>query len=91
MTSNNTAFQDEALYLYAGGEYFDFLLGGDQVAEPYALYFSGLPYLYPLIAGAVDAFWGLEAARHFSLICMLTVTVVVYFMTRHFLIVTVRL
>ncbi len=74
----NTAFQDEALYLYAGRQYFSFLQGGPAVVEPYGQYFSGLPYLYPLIAGALDSLGGLEAARLFSLACMLLTTVAVY-------------
>lgn len=74
----NTAFQDEALYLYAGRQYFNWLIGGSSVTEPYALYFSGLPYLYPPLAGALDALGGLELARLLSLICMLTATAALY-------------
>ena len=41
----NTAFQDEALYLYAGRQIFNQLLGGPPATEPYAQYFSGTPYI----------------------------------------------
>jgi len=78
LSLRNTAFQDEALYLYAGRQYFNQLTGGPVVSEPYALYFSGLPYLYPLLAGALDALGGLELARLFSLACMLVATSAVY-------------
>lgn len=78
----NTAYQDEALYLVAGRQLFHQLLGGPAVTEPYAGYFSGLPYLYPVLAGALDVAGGLEAARLFSLACMLGVTTAVYFLTR---------
>src|SRR3954451_3519634 len=79
LSLHNTAFQDEALYLYAGRKYFNQLLGGAPVSEPYERYFSGLPYLYPVLAGALDSFGGLELARLFSLICMLGATIAVYF------------
>ena len=80
----NTAFQDEALYLYAGRQIFDHLLGGPAVLEPYATYFSGLPYAYPVLAGALDQLGGLELARLFSLVCMLWATTAVYLLARHF-------
>jgi hypothetical protein len=79
----NTAFQDEALYLVAGRQLFHHLIGGPAVTEPYAEYFSGLPFLYPVLAGALDVCGGLETARFFSLMCMLTVTAGVYLLTRH--------
>ena len=51
LTLRNTAFQDEALYLYAGRQIVDWLRGGPAVTEAYATYFSGLPRLYPVLAG----------------------------------------
>jgi len=83
LTLRNTAFQDEALYLYAGQQYFHALMGGPAVVEPYGLYFSGTPYFYPVIAGALDAWRGLEAARLLSLVCMLGATMMVYVLTKH--------
>lgn len=80
----NTAFQDEALYLLAGRQIFLSWLGKTPYLEPYGLYFSGYPSFYPVIGGGLDFLGGLEAARLFSLLCMLIVTVCVYYMTMQF-------
>jgi len=80
----NTAFQDEALYLLAGRQIFLSWMGKTPVLEPYGLYFSGYPSFYPVIGGVLDFLGGLEAARQFSLLCMLIVTTCVYFMTIQF-------
>jgi Dolichyl-phosphate-mannose-protein mannosyltransferase len=77
----NTAFQDEALYLFAGRQIMLSWMGKTTYLEPYGLYFSGYPSFYPVIGGALDFFGGLEAARLFSLLCMLIVTTCLYFMT----------
>jgi 4-amino-4-deoxy-L-arabinose transferase-like glycosyltransferase len=79
----NTAFQDEANYLYAGRQILHEIMGGPKVYEPYAQYLSGSPYLYPLLAGAVDQIWGLEAARGISLCCMVFTTTAVYVLTKY--------
>ncbi len=78
LSLRNTAFQDEALYLYAGRQFLHALLGGPPVTEPYGQYFAGLPYIHPLIAGILDTIGGIELARLFSLLCMLVATVMVY-------------
>src|SRR4051794_29859507 len=78
LSLRNTAFQDEALYQSAARQLSTQLLGGPLVTEPYERYFSGLPYLYPVLAGALDTWGGLEAARMLSLICMLWTTIAVY-------------
>jgi len=80
----NTAFQDEALYLLAGREIFLSWMGKTTYLEPYGLYFSGYPSFYPVIGGVLDFLGGLEAARLFSLLCVLIVTTCVYFMTIQF-------
>ncbi|MHB8628164.1 MAG: ArnT family glycosyltransferase [Aggregatilineales bacterium] len=80
---HNTAFQDEALYVYAGRAYFNQVLTGQIVQEPYGTYLSGTPFFYPLVAGMLDTFGGLEAVRAFSLLCMLFATVMIYWITRH--------
>ncbi len=80
----NTAFQDEALYLLAGRQILLSWIGKTPYLEPYGLYFSGYPSFYPVIGGALDFLGGLEAARLFSLLCMLIVTTCVYFMTIQF-------
>jgi 4-amino-4-deoxy-L-arabinose transferase-like glycosyltransferase len=80
----NTAFQDEALYLFAGRQIILSWMGKTPYLEPYGLYFSGHPSFYPVIGGALDFLSGLEAARLFSLLCMLIVTSCLYFMTIRF-------
>jgi Dolichyl-phosphate-mannose-protein mannosyltransferase len=81
LSLRNTAFQDEAHYLYAGRQIFGYLLGGPPPTEPYERYMSGLPYIQPLLAGALDTFGGLEAARMLSLGSMLFATTAVYMLT----------
>lgn len=80
----NTAFQDEALYLFAGRQIILSWMGKTTYLEPYGLYFSGYPSFYPVIGGTLDFLGGLEAARMFSLLCMLIVTSCLYFMTSQF-------
>jgi 4-amino-4-deoxy-L-arabinose transferase-like glycosyltransferase len=80
-TLHNSAFQDEALYLYAGRQIIHHWNGGP-VPPNYAFYFSGYPYAYPVIGGFLDMAGGLELARAFSLACMLGVTAIVYLVTR---------
>jgi 4-amino-4-deoxy-L-arabinose transferase-like glycosyltransferase len=82
ITLRNTAFQDEALYLYAGRQIIHHWAGGHAPYENYAFYFSGYPYVYPVIGGFLDMLGGLELARGFSLACMLGVTAIVYLVTR---------
>lgn len=74
----NSAFQDEALYLYAGRQLLSQYLGGAQVVDPFATYLSGHPDVYPLVAGALDAAGGLALARLLSLLAMLTATACVF-------------
>ena len=81
-TLRNTAFQDEALYLYAGRQILHHWNGGPVPYEPYVSFFSGYPYVYPVIGGFLDMVGGLELARGFSLACMLGVTAIVFLVTR---------
>lgn len=81
-TLQNTAFQDEGLYLYAGQQMWLHWLHGLPLLEDYSSYFSGNPYVYPIIGGALDMLGGLELARFFSLVCMLIVTVCGYYVTK---------
>jgi hypothetical protein len=74
----NTAFQDEALYLYAGSQMMAAMRAGAPLLDPFPEYLSGNPYYYPLIASTLDAWGGLEAARMLSLVAMLGVTTCVY-------------
>ena len=85
LSLRNTAFQDEALYLYAGRDLLRAWLAGTPAGEAYAVYFSGLPYFYPVLAGALDAAGGLELARLLSLGCMLWTAGAVYLLARRLL------
>lgn len=78
---HNTAFQDEALYLYAGNRIVGHWMGGPAPLEHYASYFSGYPFVYPVVGGFFYRTGGLALARLFSLVCMLGVTTIVYFVT----------
>lgn len=80
LLGSNTAFGDEALYIYAGRLEIAHWLHG--VAIPaFPTYFSGAPVIYPPIAAAVNAVGGLEAARAFSLLCMLGATTLLWAIT----------
>lgn len=79
---HNTAFEDEALYLYSGHMEIGHLLHGSALQGSYSSYFSGAPVLYPVLAAAADDVGGLAAARTLSLLEMLAVTALLYSMTR---------
>ena len=79
---SNTAFKDEALYLYAGHMELVHLLHGTVLPGRYATFFPGSPVLYPLVAGAFSELGGLNAARALSLVEMLAVTALLYSLTR---------
>jgi hypothetical protein len=74
----NTAFQDEALYLFAGHRELGLLLHGTPTYDSYASYFSGAPFLYPVAAAVIDTEWGLEGVRAFSLLLMLGTTALIW-------------
>lgn len=78
----NTAFEDEALYLYVGHLEIGHLLHGTSLQGNYPSYFSGAPVLYPVMGALADSIGGLAAARALSLIEMLAVTALVYAMSR---------
>ncbi len=77
----NTAFQDEALYLYAGREITNHVVDGAPLLDHFERYFSGVPSLYPVLAHALDSWGGLAAARLLSLACTLIATMFVYLTT----------
>jgi hypothetical protein len=79
---HNTAYQDEALYLYAGRVEVNHLLHGAVLHTDYSTFFSGSPWLYPVLAGAVDMKFGLVGARLLSLLFMLGTTTLLYSLTR---------
>jgi 4-amino-4-deoxy-L-arabinose transferase-like glycosyltransferase len=69
----NTAFEDEALYLWAGHMEWAHWLHGAPV-QPFQAWFSGAPVLYPPLAALADTVGGLAAARTLSLLLMAGVT-----------------
>ena len=79
---HNTAFEDEALYVYSGHMELAHLLHGAALQGSYASYFSGSPVLYPVAAGFLNGLGGLTAARMLSLAEMLSITALLYSMTR---------
>jgi dolichyl-phosphate-mannose-protein mannosyltransferase len=78
----NTAFEDEATYLYAGHMELQHLLHGSPLQGDYASYFSGSPVLYPVAAAFLDQVGGLALARALSLVEMLAITGLLYSLTR---------
>lgn len=78
----NTAFEDEALYLYSGHMELEHLLHGAPLYGNFASYFSGSPVLYPVAAAALNQVGGLALARALSLAEMLAVTAMCYSIAR---------
>jgi Dolichyl-phosphate-mannose-protein mannosyltransferase len=73
----DTAFQDEAAYLWAGHLEWAHWLHGAPV-PPFSSYFSGSPVIYPPIAAIADSIGGLTAARMLSLVFMLGATALLW-------------
>jgi 4-amino-4-deoxy-L-arabinose transferase-like glycosyltransferase len=78
---SNTAFQDEALYLWAGRLEWAHWLHGASVPDLPA-YFSGAPVVYPPLAAVAGQLGGLAAARLLSLCFMLGATALLYAVAR---------
>lgn len=74
---SNTAFTDEALYLWAGHLELAHWLHGTPVPA-YQTYFSGAPVIYPPLGAIADALGGLIAARLLSMVLMLGATGLLY-------------
>jgi Dolichyl-phosphate-mannose-protein mannosyltransferase len=74
---SNTAFADEALYLWAGHLEWAHLLHGVPL-PPFATYFSGSPVIYPAIGALADSIGGLAAARALSGCFMLIATALLW-------------
>jgi 4-amino-4-deoxy-L-arabinose transferase-like glycosyltransferase len=77
----NTAFEDEALYLYVGHLQIEHLFYGTPVPDFFTSYFSGSPMLYPVLGATADAAFGLAGARVLSLLFMLGTTALLYHLT----------
>jgi 4-amino-4-deoxy-L-arabinose transferase-like glycosyltransferase len=73
----DTAFMDEAAYLWAGHLQWAHWLHGASV-PPFSAYFSGAPVIYPPIGALADSIGGLAAVRILSLIFMLGATTLLY-------------
>lgn len=69
----NTAFTDEALYLWAGHLEWANWLHSEQI-PPFPAFFSGSPVVYPPIGAVADAIGGLTGARLLSMAFMLGAT-----------------
>src|ERR1700678_673716 len=73
----DTAFEDEATYLWAGHLEWAHLLHGTPVPL-FPSYFSGSPVIYPPLGALADSLGGLTAARILSLVFMLGATVTLW-------------
>jgi putative flippase GtrA len=80
---SNTAFSDEALYLWAGhvqlSNWFHPAQNLPSIGTyNFADYFSGAPQFYPVIAAVADSVGGLAGARLLSLAFMMGATLLLY-------------
>ena len=78
----NTAFEDEAQYLYAGRLEIAHLFHDAPLPINFASYFSGAPVLYPVLGAAANDVGGLAAARAVSLLEMLATTALLFAISR---------
>jgi hypothetical protein len=69
----DTAFEDEAEYLWAGHLEWAHVLHGAPLPQ-FSAYFSGAPVIYPPLGALADSVGGLAAARILSLVFMLGAT-----------------
>ena len=74
---SNTAYTDEAAYLWAGHLEIAHLLHGAPVPA-FQTWFSGAPVIYPPVGAMADAIGGLTAARILSLVFMLGATALLW-------------
>jgi 4-amino-4-deoxy-L-arabinose transferase-like glycosyltransferase len=81
LMGTNTAFEDEALYLWAGHLEWAHWLHGTTIPE-FPTYFSGAPVVYPVLGAIADGLGGLVAARLLSLLFMLGATIALWSVTR---------
>jgi len=73
----DTAFQDEATYLWAGHLVWAHWLHGASI-PPFPTYFSGAPVIYPPLGALADSVGGLAGARVLSLVFMLGATALLW-------------
>lgn len=77
---SNTAYIDEATYLWAGHLEIAHWLHGTPV-PPFQTWFSGAPIVYPPIAAMADSVGGLVGGRILSLVFMIGTTAVLWNIT----------
>jgi glycosyltransferase involved in cell wall biosynthesis/putative flippase GtrA len=75
MVWSNTAFGDEADYLWQGHLEWQHWLHGTKIP---AFHDSGAPQIYPVIGAVADKFGGLAGARILSMVFMLVATALLY-------------
>ena len=73
LVRSNSAFLDEATYIWGGHVEWAHWLHGTPIPG-YATYFSGAPVIYPPLAAIADSLGGLAGARLLSLAFMLGTT-----------------
>jgi len=73
----DTAFMDEATYLWAGHLQWAHWLHGTPL-PPFPIYFSGAPVVYPPLGALADSVGGLAGARVLSLVFMLGATALLW-------------
>jgi hypothetical protein len=78
---SNSAFTDEALYIWSGRLEWEHWLHGAPVPN-FSSYFSGAPVVYPPLGAMAAALGGLYGARILSLFFMLFATVLLHGVTR---------
>ena len=81
---SDTAFPDEALYLWAGHLEWAYWQHGTPIPA-FATFFSGAPVIYPPLGAIADSIGGLAGPRLLSLIFMLGATVLLHGVTRRVL------
>jgi hypothetical protein len=81
LVRTDTAFEDEATYLWAGHLEWAHLLHGTPL-PPFPSYFSGSPVIYPPLGALADSVGGLTAARILSLVFMLGASVALWSSTK---------
>jgi 4-amino-4-deoxy-L-arabinose transferase-like glycosyltransferase len=77
LTWSNTAFSDEALYLWAGHLELAHWLHGTPIPA-FPTYFSGAPVIYPPLGALADSLGGLAGARILSLCFILGATALLW-------------
>ncbi|WP_111765977.1 ArnT family glycosyltransferase [Nakamurella deserti] len=81
---SNSAYRDEALYIWTGHRMFQHWFDGAVLYDNPSQYFSGSPSVYPALAALLDSAGGLETVRALSVVCMLSATFSIYCFTHRF-------